>query len=89
MPFGLRNAPSTFQRLMDIVLSGLDSFAVPYIDDVLVFSSTWTYHVVHLEQAMGRLSEAGLTVKPGKCLCNLNTWGIWLVMGRCQYQRQK
>ena len=41
MPFGLRNAPSTFQRLMDEVLRDCQEFAVPYVDDVLVFSSSW------------------------------------------------
>ena len=40
MPFGLRNALSTFQRLMDVVLVGLDQHALPYIDDILIFSSS-------------------------------------------------
>ncbi len=58
MPFGLRNAPSTFQRLMDCVLAGMTSHAVAYIDDILVFSKDWKSHL---------LSEANLTAKPSKC----------------------
>ncbi len=68
MPFGLRNAPSTFQRLMDLVLCGAEQFAAPYIDDVLVYSTSWSAHLTHLEAVMSRLHSAGLTVKPSKCL---------------------
>ncbi len=67
MPFGLRNAPSTFQRLMDCVLAGMTSHAVPYIDDILVFSKDWKSHLNHVEQVLKRLSEANLTAKPSKC----------------------
>ena len=41
MPFGLQGAPASFQRLMDIVLAGTDSFAAAYLDDVVVYSATW------------------------------------------------
>ena len=41
MPFGLQGAPATFQRLMDRVLRGLDQFAAAYLDDVVIFSSSW------------------------------------------------
>ncbi len=67
MPFGLRNAPSSFQRLMDSVLSGLESFAVPYIDDILIYSEDWVSHMKHVEGVMSRLSDAKLTAKPAKC----------------------
>ena len=40
MPFGLSNAPFTFQRLIDVVLSGLEEFAAPYIDDIIVYSKS-------------------------------------------------
>ena len=55
---------------MDVVLAGLDQHALPYIDDILIFSSSWEDHLIHMEGVMGRLKEARLTVKPGKCL-----WG--------------
>lgn len=67
MPFGLRNAPTTFQRLMDMVLAGQEEFAAPYIDDIIVFSTTWGDHLLHLTAVFDRLQQAGLTVKLAKC----------------------
>ena len=67
MPFGLCNAPSTFQRLMDVVLSGLQHSAVPYMDDILIFSEGWAAHHKHIEVVLQRLARYGLTAKPAKC----------------------
>ena len=68
MPFGLRNAPMSFQMLMSQVLKGLNwKFVLCYIDDILVFSSTFDEHIEHLGQVFQRLREANLTLKPSKC----------------------
>ncbi|XP_078236027.1 uncharacterized protein LOC144584230 [Pogona vitticeps] len=67
LSFGLRNAPATFQRLMDQTLAGLSDFTVAYIDDIGIFSNTWEDHLLHLELVLQRLSAAGLTVKASKC----------------------
>ena len=48
MPFGLCNTPATFQRLVQRVLMGLESFCSVYIDDILVFSTNPEEHVEHL-----------------------------------------
>ena len=48
MPFGLINAPSTFQRAMSIALEGLEAFCCVYIDDILVFSDSEEDHLCHL-----------------------------------------
>ena len=45
MPFGMRNAPPIFQRLMDIVLKGKETFCTAYIDDILIYSSKHIGHV--------------------------------------------
>ncbi|KAJ8346467.1 hypothetical protein SKAU_G00278680 [Synaphobranchus kaupii] len=66
MPFGLKNAPSTFQRLMNKVLAGLDGCAA-YLDDVVVCSDSWKQHMQRLEKLFSRLSFAVLTVNLAKC----------------------
>ncbi|MGH0172760.1 UNVERIFIED_CONTAM: hypothetical protein FKN15_063695 [Acipenser sinensis] len=48
MPFGLHGAPATFQRLMDQVLAPHQQYAAAYIDDVVIFSSTWREHIIRL-----------------------------------------
>lgn len=68
MPFGLHNAPATFQRTMDHVLRDCQDFARAYIDDIAVFSNSWEEHLGHLRQVFSRLQMAGLTVKLRKCL---------------------
>ncbi|GES92855.1 retroviral-like aspartic protease 1 [Rhizophagus clarus] len=68
MPFGLCNAPATFQRLMDTVLRDiLWQFVVVYIDDINVGSKTFEEHLLHLEQMFSRLAQAGLKLSPEKC----------------------
>jgi hypothetical protein len=52
---------------MTEVLRGLEKFAVPYIDDVAVYSEDWDEHLKHLEAVMNRIKVANLTIKPGKC----------------------
>ena len=68
MPFGLSNAPATFQRLMDIVLAGIKwQSCLVYIDDIIVFSPTFDQHLKDLSNVFDRLSAAGLTLKATKC----------------------
>ena len=68
MPFGLCNAPSTFQRLMAFVLTGLQwSICLIYLDDVIIFSTNFDDHLRRMEEVFGRLREAGLKLKPQKC----------------------
>ncbi|CAM5079117.1 unnamed protein product [Natator depressus] len=49
LPFGLRNAPAIFQRLVDNLLSGFGEFAVTYLDNVSIFSDLWAEHLEHLQ----------------------------------------
>ena len=65
MPFGLINAPATFQRLMEEVLSGLHwTTWLVYLDDILIFSATVEDHLVRLRDVLDRLKNAGLKIKP-------------------------
>lgn len=68
MPFGLCNAPATFQRMMDIVLSGLNfESCLVYLDDVIVFGQSWEQHLERVELVFQRLRTAKLKLKPSKC----------------------
>jgi hypothetical protein len=68
MPFGSKNAPSTFQRLMDKILRGLTwKQCLVYIDDVLVFARSFEEHCQRLDAVLGRIKDAGLKLKPSKC----------------------
>ena len=68
LPFGLRNAPVSFQQIMTQVLRGLNwKFVLVYVDDILVFSRSFEEHLGHLEQVFNRLRDANLTLKPSKC----------------------
>ena len=67
MPFGLKNAPAVFQKLTSRIMTPHKQFAVPYIDDVVIFSGSWEEHLVHVERVLTTLREAGLTVSMNKC----------------------
>ena len=68
MPFGPCNAGATFQRLMDIVMTGLNlNVCLVYLDDIIVFSTTLYQHLERLVTVMERLRTAGLKLKPEKC----------------------
>ena len=68
MPFGLCNAPATFQRLMETVLAGLTcDCCMVYLDDILVIGRTFSEHIQNLRQVLQRLRDAGLRLKLAKC----------------------
>ncbi|XP_069802715.1 uncharacterized protein [Dendropsophus ebraccatus] len=68
MPFGLCNAPATFQRLMERCLGHLNFQSVLlYLDDVIVYSRTYEDHVHHLAEVFQVLIDHGLKIKPSKC----------------------
>ena len=68
MPFGLCNAPGTFQRLMERVLRGLHwRTCLVYLDDIIIFSKTIQDHLLRLAEVFTRLRNAGLKLKPSKC----------------------
>ena len=66
MPFGLSNAPASFQRMMDHVLRDFKN-AVWNIDDVLIYNETFEEHIKHLGEVFELLRLHKLTLKPTKC----------------------
>ncbi|GFX07449.1 hypothetical protein TNCV_5091641 [Trichonephila clavipes] len=69
LPFGLKNEPYYFSRLMANLLRNCEDFAVPYLDDIAIFSLAWDDHLKHLKDVVDRLHSAKLRIKPSKCQC--------------------
>ena len=68
MPFGLTNAPGTFQMCMEIVFRGLQwKSVVIFLDDLILFNDSFDSHLENLNEVLGRLTKAGLKLKPSKC----------------------
>ena len=68
LPFGLTNAPSIFQRLMEFVLRDhLQKIVIIYIDDIIIFSRTFNDHIKHLCVIFEIIKNANLSLKPSKC----------------------
>ncbi|KAG6926549.1 hypothetical protein G0U57_011855, partial [Chelydra serpentina] len=63
----LHRAVATFQRLMNQVLSPHSSYAAAYIDNIVIYSSSWEEHLQHLADMLRALGKAGLTANPAKC----------------------
>ncbi|KRY47195.1 Retrovirus-related Pol polyprotein from transposon 17.6 [Trichinella britovi] len=71
MPFGLCNARATFQRVMDLTLTGLKwKKCLVYLDDIVIFGRTFQEHLNNLAEILQRIRQSGLKLKPAKCrLC--------------------
>ena len=68
LPFGLSGAPTTYQRVMNVVLSSvLGKHTLAYLDDVLVYSKTFEDHLVHLDETLTLLNNAGMKLNMEKC----------------------
>ena len=68
MPFGLTNGPASFTRLMNLALSGLTwTHCLVYLDDIIIWASTFEDHIRRLRLVFDRIRAAGLKLKPTKC----------------------
>ena len=68
MPFGLKNAPATFQRLMNSVLTGIQGLkCLVYLDDIVIYGSSLQDHNKRLKEVLQRLRENNLKLQPDKC----------------------
>ncbi len=76
MPFGLVNAPSTFQRTMNLILHGLTwQTCLVYLDDIIIFSATFEEHLERLGLVLDRLLAVNIRIKIGKCTFCADTVG--------------
>ena len=71
IPFGLTSSPSTFERLMELILAGLRfETCLIYLDDTIVYGRTFQEELERLEEVFVRFASAGLKLKPSKCSGN-------------------
>ncbi|CAB4419687.1 unnamed protein product [Rhizophagus irregularis] len=79
MPFGLKNAPGTFQRLMDEILKEyIGEFVTVYLDDIMIYSRDFEEHLEHVDRVLNKLGENNMIAKLKKCqfgLRNINFLG--------------
>jgi hypothetical protein len=68
MPFGLKNAPATFMRMMDNISRPFtNTFVVVYMDDILIYIKTWAEHLQHIQQVLHTLRQHKLYTSLEKC----------------------
>ena len=67
LPFGTKNASGHFQKMVQKILRGCEEFSESFIDDIVIYSTTFENHLKHLEQVFHKLLNSGLTAKPSKC----------------------
>ncbi len=73
MPFGMKNAGATFQRMMDMVLRGLSwKCCMVFVDDVVVYSRSWEEHLRDVDLVLSKFKEFGITLNLKKCMLALN-----------------
>jgi hypothetical protein len=73
MPFGLKNAPTTFMRMMDDILRPFTNyFVVVYLDDILVYNKTCAEHLQHIQQVLHTLRQHKLYANLEKCSFNMD-----------------
>ena len=92
MPFGLKNAPPTFQRAMTRVLQGCEEFAVVYMDNVMIFSQTEEEHLRHLDRVFAKLNEQSYHIRLPKCEFlkkEVEFFGSSVVTRRCANESRK
>ncbi|GAB4853308.1 hypothetical protein Ancab_040598 [Ancistrocladus abbreviatus] len=89
MPFGLKNAPSIFQRMMDTIFKQDFNFVSVYVDDILIFSRTKPEHVKHVTHVLQKLSNNGLVASRKKmniCLSHIQFLGAEIGNGYIHLQ---
>ncbi|MCU7801257.1 MAG: reverse transcriptase, partial [gamma proteobacterium symbiont of Lucinoma myriamae] len=84
MPFGMKNSPATFQRLINTLTAGLDGCEA-YIDDVIIYSDIWKEHIRQMREFFNRLSDAKLTVNLVKSeFCHARVTFLGHIVGQGQ-----
>ncbi|MBW0537305.1 hypothetical protein O181_077020 [Austropuccinia psidii MF-1] len=69
IPFGIKNAPAHFQRMMDTIFQDviLENWMVVYIDDIIIYSETWEDHVHDIDRVLSKFTPINLKISLKKC----------------------
>ncbi|MBW0483034.1 hypothetical protein O181_022749 [Austropuccinia psidii MF-1] len=69
MPFGIKNAPAHFQRMLDTIFQEemLEGWMVVYIDDIIIYSETWEDHVQYIDKVLSKCTPINLKISLKKC----------------------
>ncbi|MBW0474347.1 hypothetical protein O181_014062 [Austropuccinia psidii MF-1] len=69
MPFGIKNAPAHFQRMMETIFQEeiLESWMVVYINDIIIYSEIWEEHVRYMDRVLSKCTPINLKISPKKC----------------------
>lgn len=79
MPFGLTDAPSTFQSLInDIFKPVLRKYVLVLFDIILIYSREWRTHLEHLREILVILNKHQLVANQKKCHFGRKSWSIWV-----------
>ena len=90
MPFGLKQAPSIFQRHMNETFEGFENFCRVYVDDIIVFSENDKEHIEHVSQVLDRCKEVGVILsKPKAQLFREKIEFLGLIIDKGKLQLQK
>ena len=77
MPFGLVNAPATFQAMMNTILRNfLDHGVVVYLDDILIYSENVEEHIALVKKVLAQLEEYDLAVSITKSVFHVKKWNF-------------
>ena len=84
MPFGMKNSPATFQRLINTIIAGIEHCDA-YIDDAIIYSDEWNHHLGTIKAFFDKLSEAKLTINLAKSeFCHATLTFLGHVVGHGQ-----
>ena len=81
MPFGLANAPATFQNMMNEIFKDMiDIGVIIYLDDILIYSGNEADHIALVKRVLSRLQEHKLAIAPEKCEWHKSRVNFWATL---------